>query len=158
MVKLLYIHNRLIIDLKESWKLIGSIIKRKAKGHSNSHVARIIRNNKVCTNELEIANQLNQLFTTFGPTLVGSIVATDEDPTKYIHNSPQNSFYLSTVTEKYIAQLFSSLEEKKASLDIPNKLIKIGSHELSFTYYLQSINYTVYCPQSLRTNPNIQVC
>ena len=41
-----------------------------------------------------------------------------------------------------MAQLFSKLNERKASLDIPNKLIKLASHELSkpFSYiYNQSI-------------------
>ena len=41
-----------------------------------------------------------------------------------------------------MAQLFSNLNERKTSLDIPNKLIKLASHELfkSFSYiYNQSI-------------------
>jgi len=53
-----------------------------------------------------------------------------------------NSFYLSAITAEYVAQLFSNVNERKASLDIPNKLIKLASHELSnpFSYiYNQSI-------------------
>ena len=128
-------------NLKETWKLIGTIIKRKAKVQSN-HFSRIIRNSKVYTNELDIANQFNQHFTTIGPALASAINPTYDDPTKYICNSPTNSFYLSAVTEEYVTQLFSNLNERKASLDIPNKLIKLASHELSkpFTYiYNQSI-------------------
>ena len=48
-------------NLKETWKLVGSVIKRKVKGQSISP-SRIIRHNKVYTNEPEIANQSNQHF------------------------------------------------------------------------------------------------
>ena len=129
-------------NLKETWKLIGTIIKRKAKVQSN-YSSRIIRNTKIYTNEFDIANQFNQHFTTIGPTLASAINPTCDDPTKYMRNSPTNhSFYLSAVTEEYVAQLFSNLNERKASLDVPNKLIKLASHELSkpFSYiYSQSI-------------------
>ena len=128
-------------NLKETWKLIGTIIKRKAKVKSNCS-SRIIRNSKIYTNELDIANQFNQHFTTIGPNLASAINPIYDNPTKYIRNSPANSFYLSAVTEEYVAQLFSNLNERKASLDIPNKLIKLASHELSkpFSYiYNQSI-------------------
>ena len=50
-------------NLKETWRLIRSVIIRKAKGQSNSP-SRIIRNNKVHTSELELANQFNQLLLT----------------------------------------------------------------------------------------------
>ena len=127
--------------MKETWKLIGTIIKRKAKVKSNCS-SRIIRNSKIYANELDIANQFNQHFTTIGSTLASAINPIYDNPTKYIRNSPANSFYLSAVTEEYVAQLFSNLNERKASLDIPNKLIKLASHELSkpFSYiYNQSI-------------------
>ena len=87
-------------------------------------------------------DQFNQHFTTIGSTLASAINYTYDDPTKYIRNSPANSFYLSAITEEYVAQLFSKLNERKASLDIPNKLIKLASHELSkpFSYiYNQSL-------------------
>ena len=44
---------------------------------------RIIRNNKVYTNELDISNQFNQHFNTIGPTLACAINPTCDDPTKY---------------------------------------------------------------------------
>ena len=118
-------------NLKETWRLIGTLIKRKAKVQSN-YSSRIIRNSKVYTNELDVANQFNQHFTTIGPTLASAINPTYDDPTKYIRDSPTNSFYLSAVTEEYVAQLFSNLNERKASLDIP----KLAS-QVSFLIYLK---------------------
>ena len=73
-------------NLKETWKLIGTIIKRKAKVKSNCS-SRIIRNSKIYTNELDIANQFNQHFTTIGPTLASAINPIYDNPTKYIRNS-----------------------------------------------------------------------
>ena len=55
----------------------------------------------------------------------------DSDPLKYISNSPTDSFFFSPIDENYIAYLFSNLDIRKASLDIPNKLIKYASLELS---------------------------
>ena len=49
-------------NLKETWKLIGIIIKRKAKVQSD-YSSRIIRNSKVYTNELEWI-LLTNLFST----------------------------------------------------------------------------------------------
>ena len=69
---------------------------------------------------LDIANQFNQHFTNIGPTLLSSIGATNGDLPKYINNTPQNSFYLSTVTKEYVTQLLlSNLSDNKALLDIP---------------------------------------
>ena len=73
----------------------------------------------------------------WGPDLASLIDNTGHnDPTKYIKNSSKNSFYLSPINEDYISCLFSNLDEKKASLNFPNKLIKIASRELSkpFTF------------------------
>lgn len=70
--------------------------------------------------------------------------------TKYIHNSPENSFYLSNVTKKCVALLLSNLDEKKASLDIPNKLIKLVRHKLSNLFHTFTIS-------QLNNNSNIQI-
>ena len=58
-------------NLKETWKLIGTIIKRKTKGLSNCP-SRIIRDNKVYTNGLDIATQFNHHFTNIGANLASS--------------------------------------------------------------------------------------
>ena len=48
--------------------------------------------------------------------------------------SSKYSFYLSPVDENYIAYLFSNLNERKASLDLPIKLIKLANKELSIPF------------------------
>ena len=107
-------------NLKETWKLIGTLIKRKTKGQSN-YPSRLIRKNKTYTKQIDIAVQFNHHFINVGPDLASLIDNTGHnDPIKYIKNSPKNSFYSSPINENYIACLFSNLDEKKASLDIPN--------------------------------------
>ena len=46
---------------------------------------------------------------------------------QFIKNTPLSSFVMSPVTEAQVSSLFSSLDVQKASLDIPNKLIKIAA-------------------------------
>ena len=130
-------------NLKETWKLIGTLIKRKTKNQSNCS-PRLIMNSKLYEKSTDVANQFNHHFINVGPNLARKIGSTndDSDPLKYINNSPTDSFLFSPIDENYIACLFSSLDVRKASLDIPNKLIKYASLELSkpFCYiYNQSI-------------------
>ena len=124
-------------NLKETWKLIGTLIKRKTKGQPNSPT-RLMINNKHYTKPNDVAEQFNHHFINVGPNLATMIDSTDDDsdPLKYISNSPTDSFFFSPIDENYIAYLFSNLDIRKDSLDIPNKLIKYASLELSkpFSY------------------------
>ena len=132
-------------NLKDTWKLIGSLINRKQKGEI--HPDRLVRNGKVFTTPYDIADQFNSHFINVGPSLANLIPDYDNsDPTTYIHNSPVSSFVMSTVTESQVSKLFSELNVHKASLGLPNKLIKIASKQLSvpFTFiYNKSITLGV---------------
>ena len=126
--------------MKATWKLIGTLIKRKTKGQTSP--SRIIMNNKTLTNKLDIADHFNKYFISVGQSLASTIDHHDEEPTKYITKSPVSSFIMSPVEATQVYRLFQNLNEKNTSLDIPNKLIKIASEPLSipFTYiYNQSI-------------------
>ena len=120
-------------NLKDTWKLIGSLIKRKRRGEI--HPDRLLRNGKMFTTPYDVANQFNTHFINVGPSLANSIPDyTNSDPTVYIHNSPLSSFVMSTVTESQVSKLFSQSNIHKASLDIPNRLIKIASKQLSVPF------------------------
>ena len=71
-------------SLKATWKLIGTLIKRKTKGQTSP--ARIKINDKTFTNKLDIAEQFNKYFISVGPSLASTIDHYDEEPTKYINN------------------------------------------------------------------------
>ena len=118
---------------------------RKRKGEI--HPDRLVRNGKVFTTPYDIADQFNSHFINVGPSLANLIPDYDNsDPTTYIHNSPVSSFVMSTVTESQVSKLFAELNVHKASLGMPNKLIKIASKQLSvpFTFiYNKSITLGV---------------
>lgn len=127
-------------NLKATWKLIGTLIKRKAKGLQIP--TRLIRNNKTFLNSYDIANEFNEHFANVGLNLASKIPNINDNPTKFIDNSPTTSFVMSPVLPLEVMKLFKSLNENKASLNIPNKLIKIASSQFAipFTYiYNQSI-------------------
>ena len=84
-------------NLKATWKLIGTLIKRKAKGQTTP--LRIVKNNKTYTNNDDIADQFNKHFINVGPHLASRIANSNENPTQYISFCPTNSFVMSTVTE-----------------------------------------------------------
>ena len=53
-------------NLKETWKLIGTLVKRKTKGQT--FPTRIIHNNRTFTQEKDIAEWFNNFFVNIGPT------------------------------------------------------------------------------------------
>ena len=53
---------------------------------------------------------------------------------QYIESTPANSFYLAPVTQTQVFTIFSGLKENKASLNVPNKLIKLASAQLSVPF------------------------
>ena len=127
-------------NLKATWKLIGTLIKRKAKGQATP--LRIVRNNKTYTNNDDIADQFNKHFINVSLNLASRTANSNENPTQYISFSPTNSFVMSTVTETQVSSLFITLEVNKSSIDIPNKLIKRAAEPLSVPFtkiYNQSI-------------------
>ena len=118
-------------DLKNTWKLISTLVKRKHKGQNGP--VRIVRNNKEFTNQSDIAEQFNQHFINVGPNLAKAIHSIDGDPCGLINHTPLHSLFLSPVAEEWVANFFSCLiNDKKSSLDIPNyKLVRLASKTLS---------------------------
>ena len=76
----------------------------------------------------------NNFFVNIGPTLAKEIKTDHTDPLQYIESTPVNSFYLAPVTQTQVFTLFSGLKENKASLNVPNKLIKLASAQLSVPF------------------------
>ena len=116
-------------NLKKTWKLIGTLVKRKTKGQT--FPTRITHNNRTFTQEKDIAELFNNFFVNIGPTLAKEIKTDHTDPLQYIESTPSNSFYLAPVTQTQVFTLFAGLKENKASLIVPNKLIKLATEQLS---------------------------
>ena len=116
-------------NLKQTWKLIGTLVKRKTKGQT--FPTRISHNNRTFTQEKDIAELFNNFFVNIGPTLAKEIKTDHTDPLQYIESTPSNSFYLAPVTQTQVFTLFAGLKENKASFIVPNKLIKLATEQLS---------------------------
>ena len=67
-------------NLKATWKVIGTLIKRKTE--SQSIPLRIDRNNKTYTNNEDIADQFNKHVINVGPNLASKI----DKAMKILHN------------------------------------------------------------------------
>ena len=123
-------------NLKATWKLIGTLIKRKTK--SQTIPLRITSN----TNNEDIADQFNKHFIIIGPNLASKIDKSNENSTQYIWSSSINSFVMENVSEDQVSNLFKNLDANKSSIGIPNKLLKIAAEPLSVPFtqiYNQSI-------------------
>ena len=127
-------------NLKATWKLIGTLIKRKTKSQTTPQ--KIARNNKIYTSTEDIADQFNKHFINVGPNLASKIDKSNDNPTQYISSPLINSFVMENVTEAQVSNLFKNLDTNKSSIGIPNKLIKIAAEPLSVPFtqiYNQSI-------------------
>ena len=127
-------------NLKSSWKLIGTLVKRNSKGPTP--ISKIKQHNRIYTNKAEIADQFKKHFVNMGPNLAKKIENCEGSPTQFIRATPAGSFVMSYVTETQVCSLFKCLNDHKSTLEIPNKLIKIAAQPLSVpsTYiYNQSI-------------------
>ena len=94
---------------------------------SQTFPTRITHNNRTFTQEKDIAELFNNFFVNIGPTLAREIKTDHTDPLQYIESTPLNSFYLAPVTQTPVFTLFVGLKENKASLIVPNKLIKLAT-------------------------------
>jgi hypothetical protein len=91
-------------NLKATWKLIGSIIKRKTKRQIRP--TKITINNKIYTSKQDVANQLNLYFVNVGPNLANSIMTSNLQPISYISNAAVPCFFVSPITETQVLNLF----------------------------------------------------
>ena len=83
-------------NLKQTWKEIGSLIKRKTK--KQTIPTRIIRNGISYENQQDVANQLNHHFINVGPSLADFIENTNVDPILYIKLAPYTFHHWGTGT------------------------------------------------------------
>ena len=83
-----------------------------------------------------------------------AIHSTDGDPCGLINHSPLHSLFLSPVTEEWVANFFSSLNDKKSSLDVPNKLVRLASQTLSkpFAYIFNKSISTSIVPDVFKVS------
>ena len=75
-------------------------------------------------------NQFNEYFINIGPNLASTIHSSIK-PDAFLPATHSSSFFLSTVDSAQVELALSGLDRHKATIDIPNYLIKIASNLLS---------------------------
>ena len=101
-------------NLKETWKLLNSIINKKKK---TMQVGNEFENkSESITGDEHIANGFNNFFVNVGPSLADNIPATDTQLSQYLSASTnvKNSLFLNPVTEVDILQFVAKGKPKKS--------------------------------------------
>ena len=116
------------INLKATWKLIGTIINRKPKEHNVP--AKLHYNGKTYTDKHATVNQFNEYFINTGRNLASTLHSSVK-PHVFLLANHRSSFFLSPVNSVQVELALSSIDRHKDTIDIPNYLIKIASNMLS---------------------------
>ena len=116
-----------VTGIKNMWKNMGPILNpRKSKSPSNINKLVIDRAN--IHEDQDIADSLNDHFTSVGPKLAEKLDISKNKFTHYLKNPNPNSFFMSPVTENYINDILYCLQPNKSpGFDgISNKILKIS--------------------------------
>ena len=81
-------------NLKNTWKLIGTILNRKPKGHIVP--AKLHNNGKTYTDKHDIVDQFNEYSINIGPNLASTIHSSIK-PDAFLPATHSSSFFLSPV-------------------------------------------------------------
>jgi hypothetical protein len=114
-------------DVKETWKILNSVIKRKSynTGVTDQFVS---KDNKILTDKKDIANGFNEFFVNVGPELAKKIEPPDSNISvnSYIKTRNMNSMFLSAVVEQEIVNIVKNNKNKtsKDCHDINMCLVK----------------------------------
>ena len=87
-------------------------------------------NGKTYTHKHDIVNQFNEYFINIGLNLASTIHSSIK-PDAFLPATHSSSFFLSRVDSAQVELALSGLDRHKATIDIPNYLIKIASNLLS---------------------------
>ena len=100
-------------DMKRTWNHINSLLSRNLKSNT---IRKLVVNDTVHTNEIEIANIFNNYFCSIGSTLDDNIPFSDIDPLRYVNISNEN-FLLHPVSIREIENTINELKNSKQSIN-----------------------------------------
>ena len=114
------------------WKSFGKTINNK-KNKSNHRLQKLFINGHEITDDVEIANELNNYFSEIGEKLSSNIRPTGIDFTSYLKKKINEKFFLAPVMEQEVRGELSILNHKKSPGpdSIPAKLIKEWATQFS---------------------------
>ncbi|XP_065679802.1 uncharacterized protein LOC136094122 [Hydra vulgaris] len=124
--------NQNLNNLKNTWKVIKSIISIKSKNSNNIDSLNI--NNKTIINKKIISNAFNDYFSSIADNLAKKIIPPRFDFNHYLKNKNPNSLFISPVTSQEINDYISLINPKKSTgpNSILSKIMILASQELTF--------------------------
>ena len=112
-----YYHDLLVehkSNLKQSWKIIKSVINKRKYLPLNS---KFKYNGKVIDDGFEISNRFNKFFVHVGESLASVIPQSTKMPSDYLKHDIVNKMYLDPVTENEIDKIILNFRESSAGWD-----------------------------------------
>ena len=94
------------------------------------HMLQLLDSGKTYTDKNEIVNQFNDYFINIGQNLTSTFHSSIR-PDAFLPATHSSSCFLSPVDSAQVELALSGLDRHKATIDIPNYLIKIASNLLS---------------------------
>lgn len=99
-------------NLFHLWKVFGSIINPK-KIKRDNQIKELLFDNKKLTSNVDIANAMNEYFTSIGETLNANITSNKESKT-YLKNRTTQTFFLFPTDSEEIIKLIGKINPRKA--------------------------------------------
>ena len=121
--------NYLNGDARATWKLTNSIIGRKSK---NNNIGSLNINGTLSHDDLEMANEFNDYFSSIGVQLDSKINSSANRPENYMGESNPNTFRFHLIDSQEVTNVINSFPNKSCRLEsIPIKIFKLISNIIS---------------------------
>ena len=106
--------------IKQMWKTLSPILNKKKNKPNQKSINKLIIDGKAVYNDKQIADALNEYFSSVGNTLSKQISNKNRSYKDYLKNPLPRSIYLTPTDEKEICTEIDKLKPKKSTLDIFN--------------------------------------
>jgi hypothetical protein len=102
-------------DIKNTWKILKSIIKKD--NANSSYPNEFIDNNNIKTDKIDIANGFNKFFTSIGPDLAKQIDVNVEKSNivETMKKHITNSMFLASIEEHEVIDILNNFKNKKST-------------------------------------------
>ena len=116
--------------MRNSWKIINSIIRSKANTYSEKFVSK----NSTYTCPKEIATEFNKYFANIGPSLASTIKHSGKDYSSYLQDSNSSTCFFRPTTEAEIIKIIKKLGSRKSAGHdgIKSDVVKTVANEISY--------------------------
>ena len=134
--------NVKISSTKKIWENLNSFMGNKGNSHKCNDIEKLVYNNTVYDNKLDISNILNQYFVNVGSTLANNLPTVAIDFKSFLGPSIQNSIFVDQITATEVCKVIDSMTGGTAAgddgfnLELVKSNAPIFAHPLTYIYNL----------------------